>query len=70
MSCKYNNSMYTSEAPELPVMFDAFEQEILNYDPAEEISEEELNSRYEEFMATDPYAEVMTNYYHKRSVSL
>ena len=40
MSCKYNNSLYTTNPPEEEVCFDSFEELLLSEDYA---SQEELN---------------------------
>ena len=46
MSCKYNNSLYTTNPPEEEVCFDSFEELLLSEDYE---SQEELNNRYEEY---------------------
>ena len=45
MSCKYNNSLYTTNPPEEEVCFDSFEELLLSEDYA---SQEELNHRLNE----------------------
>lgn len=45
MSCKYNNSMYTTTPEEVDVCFDEFEQILLSEDYE---SQEELNHRLNE----------------------
>lgn len=45
MSCKYNNSMYTTTPEEVDVCFDEFEQILLSEDYE---SQEELNNRLNE----------------------
>lgn len=45
MSCKYNNSLYTTNPPEEEVCFDSFEQLLLSEDYE---SQEELNNRLNE----------------------
>ena len=45
MSCKYNNSLYTTNPPEEEVCFDSFEQLLLSEDYE---SQEELNHRLNE----------------------
>ena len=45
MSCKYNNSLYSSNLPEEEVCFDSFEQLLLSEDYE---SQEELNHRLNE----------------------
>lgn len=45
MSCKYNNSLYSSNPPEEEVCFDSFEQLLLSEDYE---SQEELNHRLNE----------------------
>ena len=45
MSCKYNNSMYTTNPPEEEVCFDSFEELLLSEDYE---SQEELNNRLNE----------------------
>lgn len=45
MSCKYNNSLYTTNPPEEEVCFDEFEQLLLSEDYE---SQEELNHRLNE----------------------
>lgn len=45
MSCKYNNSMYTTTPEEVDVCFDEFEQLLLSEDYE---SQEELNNRLNE----------------------
>ena len=42
MSCKYNNSLYTTNPPEEEVCFDSFEELLLSEDYE---SQEELNHR-------------------------
>ena len=45
MSCKYNNSLYTTNPPEEEVCFDSFEELLLSEDYE---SQEELNNRLNE----------------------
>lgn len=45
MSCKYNNSLYSTNPPEEEVCFDSFEQLLLSEDYE---SQEELNHRLNE----------------------
>lgn len=45
MSCKYNNSLYSTNPPEEEVCFDSFEQLLLSEDYE---SQEELNNRLNE----------------------
>lgn len=45
MSCKYNNSLYTTNPPEEEVCFDSFEEILLSEDYE---SQEELNHRLNE----------------------
>lgn len=45
MSCKYNNTLYTTNPPEEEVCFDEFEQLLLSEDYE---SQEELNHRLNE----------------------
>lgn len=45
MSCKYNNSLYTTNPPEEEVCFDSFEELLLSEDYE---SQEELNHRLNE----------------------
>lgn len=45
MSCKYNNSLYTTNPPEEEVCFDSFEELLLSEDYE---SQEELNDRLNE----------------------
>ena len=45
MSCKYNNSLYTTNPPEEEVCFDSFEEILLSEDYE---SQEELNNRLNE----------------------
>lgn len=45
MSCKYNNSLYSTNPPEEEVCFDSFEELLLSEDYE---SQEELNNRLNE----------------------
>lgn len=45
MSCKYNNSLYSTNPPEEEVCFDSFEELLLSEDYG---SQEELNNRLNE----------------------
>lgn len=45
MSCKYNNSLYSTNPPEGEVCFDSFEELLLSEDYE---SQEELNNRLNE----------------------
>lgn len=50
MSCKYNNSLYTTNPPEEEVCFDSFEELLLSedYETQEEI-DHRLADEYEQF---------------------
>ena len=47
MSCKYNNSLYSTNPPEEEVCFDSFEELLLSedYEPQEELNNR-LNEEY------------------------
>lgn len=47
MSCKYNNSLYSTNPPEEEVCFDSFEELLLSEDYE---SQEELNHRLNEYL--------------------
>lgn len=73
MSCKYNNSMYTTTPEEVDVCFDEFEQILLSEDYE---SQEELNNRLNEeyfqvFELTNEemleFARAGEEYYNNRS---
>ena len=55
MSCKYNNSMYTSNPPEIDVKYDPIEEILFNFNPiiddyeAQEFIDARLNEEYNAF---------------------
>lgn len=66
MSCKYNNSMYTTTPEEVDVCFDEFEQILLSEDYE---SQEELNNRLnEEYFQVFELSneEMLEEYYNRR----